>query len=207
MSQKPDEDPQNFLMRALTIRQSILVNTDDDIGYVPLIVQKMFLKTVESGLREESIRSKLRPHLQNSSIPDEELCEQMKLIVSAELDRKQKFGEPRSRSAKVQVVQPEGAEKQVQEPKAPKQREAKPGEFMVALQAVMSEVADLKKVVLANQSASPRNKPQKPRSVRPKDCKKCIEQGTGNDCQHCYKCGGNYHLARNCTLNSGQPEN
>ena len=162
MSRKPDEDPQNFLMRALTIQQSILVNPDDDMGYDPLLVQKMFLKTVESGLREESIRSKLRPHLQNPSIPDEELCEQMKLIVSAELDRKQKFGEPRSRSAKVQIVQPEGAEKQVQEPKAPKQREAKPGEFMVALQAVMSEVADLKKVVLANQSASPRNKPQKP---------------------------------------------
>ena len=50
---------------------------------------------------------------------------------------------------------------------------------MVALQAVISEVADLKKVVLANQSASPSNKPQKPRSVRPKGCKKCIEQGTG----------------------------
>ena len=162
MSQKPDEDPQNFLMRALIIRQSILVNTDDDMGYDSLLVQKMFLKTAESGLREESIRSKLRPHLQNLSIPDEELCERTKLIVSAELDRKQKFGEPTSRSAKVQVVQPEGAEKQVQEPKAPKQREAKPGEFMVALQAVMSKVADLKKVVLANQSASPRNKPQKP---------------------------------------------
>ena len=118
MSQKPDEDPQNFLMCALIIWQSILVNTDDDMGYDPLLVQKMFLKMVESGLREESIRSKLRPHLQNPSIPDEELCEQMKLIVSAVLDRKQKFGEPRGRSAKVQVVQPEGAEKQVQEPKA-----------------------------------------------------------------------------------------
>ena len=207
MSQKPDEDPQNFLMRALTIWQSILVNTDDDMGCDPLLVQKMFLKMVESGLREESIRSKLRPHLQNPSIPDEELCEQMKLIVFAELDRKQNFGEPRSRYAKIQVVQPEGAEKQVQEPKAPKQREAKPGEFMVALQAIMSEVADLKKVVLANQSASPRTKPQKPRSVRPKGCKKCIEQGTGNDCQHCYKCGENYHLARNCTLKPGQLEN
>ena len=32
MSQKPDEDTQNFLMRALTIRQIILVNTDDDMG-------------------------------------------------------------------------------------------------------------------------------------------------------------------------------
>ena len=32
MSQKPDEDAQNFLMRALTIRQSILVNADDDMG-------------------------------------------------------------------------------------------------------------------------------------------------------------------------------
>ena len=131
----------------------------------------------------------------------------MKIIVSAELDRKQTFGEPRSRSAKVQVVQPEGSGKQVQEPKAPKQKEAKPGEFMVALQAVMSEVADLKKVVLADQSASPSNKPQKSRSVRPKGCKKCIEQGTGNDCQHCYKCGGNYHLARNYILKPGQLEN
>ena len=207
MSQKPDEDAQNFLMHALTIRQSILVNADDDMGYDPLLLQKMFLKTVESGLREESIRSKMRLHLQNPAISDEELCEQMKIIVSAELDRKQKFGEPRSRSAKVLVVQPEGSGKQVQEPKAPKQKEAKPGEFMVALQTVMSEVADLKKVVLANQSASPSNKPQKPRSVRPKGCKKCIEQGTGNDCQHCYKCSGNYHLARNCTLKPGQPEN
>ena len=36
MSQKPDEGAQNFLMRALTIRQSILVNADDDMGFEPL---------------------------------------------------------------------------------------------------------------------------------------------------------------------------
>ena len=92
MSQKPDEDAQNFLMRALTIRQSILVNADDDMGYDPLLVQKMFLKAVESGLREES---KNRPHLQNLAISDEELCEQMKIIVSAELERKQNLVSPK----------------------------------------------------------------------------------------------------------------
>ena len=68
MAQLPDEDPQEFLMGALNVRQRILINAEDEIIYNPTLVKGIFLRTLETGLKEDNIRTKLRPLLQSTSV-------------------------------------------------------------------------------------------------------------------------------------------
>ena len=93
MAQLPDEDPQEFLMRALNVRQRILINAEDEIAYNPTLIQGIFLRTLETGLREDNIRTKLRLLFQSKSVDDAELMETIKQIVSSEQERRQKFVE------------------------------------------------------------------------------------------------------------------
>ena len=41
MAQLPDEDPQEFLMQALKVRQRILISAEDEITYNPTLVQEI----------------------------------------------------------------------------------------------------------------------------------------------------------------------
>ncbi len=62
--QQPNEDPQAFLMRALTIRQKIIFASKEsgsEITYDSASVQSLFLHALETGLKDETIRAQLRP--------------------------------------------------------------------------------------------------------------------------------------------------
>ena len=64
IAQQPNEDPQSFLMRALTVRQKIISaskESDSGIKYDASSVQSLFLHAVETGLADETIRAKIRP--------------------------------------------------------------------------------------------------------------------------------------------------
>ncbi|CAH3170308.1 unnamed protein product [Porites lobata] len=61
IAQQPNEDPQSFLMRALTVRQKIISaskESDSGIKYDASSVQSLFLRAVETGLADETIRQK-----------------------------------------------------------------------------------------------------------------------------------------------------
>ena len=61
--QGPKESPQAFLIRALDPRQNILFASDEDtsvLKYDKERIKKFFLRTVETGQQDESIRAKLR---------------------------------------------------------------------------------------------------------------------------------------------------
>ena len=76
LAQAPNEDAQAFLFRALELRQRVIFTckeADSKIKYDQSLIQNLFLHSVETGLRDESVRSKLRPFLQNQTIPDEQL--------------------------------------------------------------------------------------------------------------------------------------
>ena len=76
ISQAPKESPQEFLIRALTIRQKIVFaskESDTKIKYDEGLVQGLFLHALETGLADETIRAKMRPLLKNESVADEEL--------------------------------------------------------------------------------------------------------------------------------------
>ena len=119
-----------------------MINAKDEIIYNLTLVQEVFLRTLETGLREDNIRTKLRPLLQSTAVDNAELMETMKQIVSPEQEHQQKFVEiSKSCPVKVQAVEeksdskPEHAKKNKTEPKG--------DELLAALKAVQQEVAQL----------------------------------------------------------------
>ena len=73
MAQLPDEDLQEFSMRALNIRQGILTDAEDEITYISAMVQGIFFRTLETGQREDNIITTLRPLFHSTSVDDAEL--------------------------------------------------------------------------------------------------------------------------------------
>ena len=115
--QDPKESPQEFLMRALDLRQKILLSGTQDQGEDTLVyetdhVQRLFLRTVETGLQDENIRVRVRGYLKDSTISDEELIRQVNNAVSTEDDRARKLrSQNRGKSAQVSRVAEEKNDK------------------------------------------------------------------------------------------------
>ena len=64
MVQEPNESPLTFLIRALKLRQHILLKSqesDSKIRYDKSILQNVFLNAIETGLVDEAIRNRVRP--------------------------------------------------------------------------------------------------------------------------------------------------
>lgn len=85
--QGPKETPQEFLMRALDLRQKILFSStqdqsEDNLVYETDHIQKLFLRTVETGLQDENVRVRVRSYLRDSKISDEELILKVNHAVS-----------------------------------------------------------------------------------------------------------------------------
>lgn len=95
MCQSPKETPQDFLIRALDIRQQVLFASQAESGavkYEPSLVHPLFLHAIETGLQDEAVRNKLRPFLRKTEVTDEELMEQINVVVSEECERRGKLG-------------------------------------------------------------------------------------------------------------------
>ncbi len=78
LCQSPKESPQVFLMNALELRPQILFacsEGDDDtsLQYESGNIQCLFLRTVETGLQDESIRAKIRQFLKDPNVSDKVL--------------------------------------------------------------------------------------------------------------------------------------
>ena len=95
LCQGPKESAQDFLIRAMNLRQQVIFSSqtvDSTVKYEPSLVQSLFIHVVETGLQQESIRAKLRPLLEKPSVNDEELMDRVNLAVSAETERQNKMG-------------------------------------------------------------------------------------------------------------------
>jgi hypothetical protein len=83
-------------MRALTIRQKIIYaskESDSAIKYDGASVQSLFLHVLETALKDETIRAKIRPLTDNANMSDEQLIEAVFMAVSAETERGNKFSQ------------------------------------------------------------------------------------------------------------------
>ena len=99
MYQLPNETPQEFLVRALECREKIILCSQEvksSQKYDRRLIQSLFLRTVETGLRDESIRIKLRIFLQDKNIGDEQLLLEMNIAACEEAERQAKFA-PKNR--------------------------------------------------------------------------------------------------------------
>ena len=153
-------------------------------------IQRLFLRSVETGLQDESIRAKIHPFLKDPNVADEVLMQQMGVAVSAEKERDKKLrgNKPRSPLATVaSVSDPSNEKKSKQEP-------SQQSDLMAAINAIKSEVEALKGEV-RRKDVDKIGRGLERR--RPPRCSSCVEKKE-EYCNHCFKCGSGSHFTRGC---------
>ncbi|CAB4028215.1 Hypothetical predicted protein [Paramuricea clavata] len=172
------ETPQEFLMRALDLRQKILFSSTQD--------------------QNENVRVRVRGYLRNPTISDEELILQANNAVSTENERVRKLrNQNRPKSAQVSQV----AEKAESQDKILKTLEA----LKVEVAQVKSQLKDINQET--EQARLPNSPaPVDTRNQRINTPPKCLQcQTSGNDkCSHCFICGSDNHFAIGCRQNRGK---
>ena len=104
MYQLPNETPQEFLVRALECREKIILCSQEDkssVKYDPRLIQSLFLRTVETGLRDESIGIKLRTFLRDEKISDEKLLLELNIAACEETERQANLPPPQKKNKRV----------------------------------------------------------------------------------------------------------
>ncbi|CAB4014373.1 Retrovirus-related Pol poly from transposon opus [Paramuricea clavata] len=187
IAQQPNEDSEAFLMRALTIRQKILFASKEsgsEITYDSSSVQSLFLHALETGLKDETIRAKLRPLVSKTDVSDEELIEAMFLAVSAETERSKKFNVTspgKSMKARVSAVQ--------------KEDDTEKKEILAAIKQVKTDLSAMQNE-MKTLCETVHNQNQNPSTAKPS--RKCENCKPTDECRHCFHCGELNHIARYC---------
>lgn len=204
MCQSPKESPQAFLMRALDLRQKILFSSDEDtnaLKYDKDHVQKLFLRTIETGLQDESIRAKLRPFLIDTNIIDEDLIYQLNVAVSSEDERGRKLKLQSKGNLKIsgQTSQVSASNTKVK---------AAPDPVMAAINEIKSEMESLRAEMKSNKAPPPpppreHQRPENKKTLRKPLCSSCQESGQ-DMCRHCFICGDDNHYAAGCRKRSNK---
>jgi len=199
--QGPKESPSDFLLRALSLRERVIFTSqaeDTGIRYEPSLVRSLFTHAVETGLRDEIVRNKLRPVLHKTEITDEELMESLNKIVSVESERQLKLGTRNAKQSPAASVTVIEGHTSVTEDNA-KSKQAKKAQqsfnLQATLEAVQAELAELRMKV--NSPTGPHNNSTSGNRRRKFLCKTC-EERNADRCEHCFKCGSKDHLARGC---------
>eukprot|EP00794_Sanderia_malayensis_P004053 gene4053-4604_t len=85
--QEPSETLLSFLMRALKLCQQIIIASEENnskIKYEESSINSVFLHTVETGLADENIRTRLRPFLLETDVSDEVLIREINVAKTSE---------------------------------------------------------------------------------------------------------------------------
>ena len=210
LAQYQSEDAQSFLFRALELRQRIVFTSkeaDSKIKYDPTMIQSLFLHSVETGLRDEAIRSKLRPYLQNPGVQDEELISEMNTISLEEQERQAKFGKKPSkivtgRVENLTLLKHTPLENREQTSNHPSGNE----QFLAALNSLKAGLSELQVTVneLKSKPVREAQKEAKPPSQKPRGCDVCQKSGKTEECDHCFICGDSSHFAWGCRKRNSQ---
>ena len=216
LRQETSETPQDFLVRAMSLRQQIIFVSsvsDSPIKYEPSLVQSLFLHLLETGLQDEAVRAKLRPFLEKTTVSDEQLLEKINQIMSAEMERYNKMSSGGKKGLRVNQVgtssvssnpapgQP-GQTPQSESAKSVK-KEAKPNSLVTALEAIQSDLTSLKQAFDKAHTSSERTANERYRSAnqsqfRRHKCTACYSASVER-CDHC----SSDHFARGCRKGRG----
>lgn len=202
LTQKGNETPQEFMVRALDLRQQVLFATkenDSNQQYDKPLVQSMFQHAVLTGLSNQAISSDLKPYLVRKDIGDEVLLEMLNASASNEVERAKKF---KSKYGAMGVEQSRGGNNA---PKATTSSD-KPDELLYEVRALRAEVRELRSF----HKGPPEKKQadgseQNSRFPRKRVCPNCQKEGQ-DYCYHCFKCGSGEHFARGCRMQRGNAQ-
>jgi hypothetical protein len=192
LAQKPQEAPTDFLIRAFQLRQKVVVTSKvEGGGYDEALVQRVFCRSVTTGLENSQIRAHMKPLLNSSTtVGDEVLLREMN---SASLE----IEETASKSKKTGAVKKVSVnENKVTNPEEPQSELSTMMECITKLTKQMSELQASKS---ANSSGDGKVVKKKGYTFNGRyKCKKCIEAKSEERCEHCFQCCDSGHQARQC---------
>lgn len=211
------ESPQNFLFRAIELKERLVLasrEVDSEEQYSMELIQKKFLRSVSTGLLSDNIKFQLKPYLDDRQVTDEMLIERMNEAASVESERFQKQRKNTiSKNPKVNEIQTEmqpnlvqgaaeagvGVQEQSAEVVKPKIRKtpaivsSRDSDLYETIRLLREEMAEIRKTINNSQGPTRQLKTSFKRG-----CKACQEQGIGDQCEHCLKCGQSGHFSRGC---------
>ena len=179
--------------------------SDSESNYGPSLIQKTFVKSFETGLRDDILASNLRATLRTPGLTDEELMKQVNELASQQDERNTKLARENQKKAKVNAceVPKEKGGQRTRNPSADGSQQ-----ILSKIRQMKSEINDLKGRVHAQGGRAAKPKwSQSPYRGRgdtnlPKypswGCQSCKERGRGEECDHCFACGNAEHVARDC---------
>ena len=193
-AQQSRETPHDFVLRVLDLKQKVIFASQEagaGVTYDPNQVQRMALRSISTGIANESIQVEMRPKLLDEKITDEELLEALTSAVERDSERMQKL---KPKSTRVSSIEPKETKDHTQLTRPPKSPTmASPGldmkELAASIQAIVK--AEIQAIRAADQPSSSR-----PR--RERGCPDCRKAGKGDTCSHCFRCGSQDHYLRGC---------
>ena len=201
----PKESPQKFLFRALDLRNKVLfVSQEDDskFDYGFPLVQNTFLKSLETGLRDDILVTNLRPILRTPDNSDDDLMKHVNELTSNQAERQFKLEQKSAKVNSTKVTEGQRVSK-------PKGNPKKNDELLTEIREIKSDLAMLKQQSNSNfvaPSCWPRDRNlnrgrgrgwgSAPRMYR--GCPICQSTGQSYSCEHCFKCGSPDHYKSDC---------
>ena len=205
-AQEGGETPQEFLVRLLDLKQKVLFASQEagsNLKYDPKLVHCMFLHSLLTGLRSDSIKLEVKPYLQNAEVTDEELFEKLNVAVSNEMERWQKLGTRREEPTRQGLVQ-----QVAQLPSSSKNQSSAEGktlekpvkvDLLAEVRAMKAELAAIRETMGNQRNTGPNQyRFVEWERARPRGCLKCQREGVEYRCDHCYKCGKQGHFSYHC---------
>ena len=209
-SQQPKESAQQFLLRLLDSRNKVLFASQEEgskFEYSQKLVQNTFIKSLETGLRDEALVTNLRPTLQGTELSDESSMRIINDLASKQAKRKLKMASAAGHqcSLKVNLAQTEAEKTDCAVTKCKPKTDSDQSvneKLSAEIQEIKTDINHLKYQVREKQQANRYRKP--PRMSRPwggptipRECKQCQSQRNPN-CRHCFKCGVCGHVRASC---------
>ena len=200
--QHPKETAQQFLLRALDLRNKVgfaSKESDCEVHYDEPLIQKTFIKSFETGLRDDILAANLRPILRSSPLTDEDLMRHVNELASHQEERQNKLASER-RIAKINSCEVDESKKSVDSDQ----------QILAEIREMRSEVEYLKRQQATrsdyvpkadrNESYNDRGPPKITR-FRGRGCQACKKRKLGATCRHCFACGELGHIASECEKN------
>lgn len=227
MTQDPKESAQNFLFRAIELKEKLMRKSSDDDAveegeqFSPELIQRKFLRSIETGLYSDAVKFQLKPYLSNRTVTDEVLIERISEAANLEQERQQKLRKtvinkpPKVSEVQAEVYPPDTSVEVVDpvphcEARGKSKKSQGPKTEIDPIEVLKAEVLELKKLMLQTVEATqarPAEKTFTPSRSRPRGCRACQEAQIGDFCRHCFKCGQEGHLSRGCRRTREQQGN
>lgn len=186
LNQGHKESPQDFLYRALALRQKIIfASREASSSFDTTLLEQQFRQAICTGLNDDLVRVELQRHIEVDS--DEQLIAAVNEVTRRQAETQAK------RTVKVKMAAAES-----------KTSDA----VLEQLKNLRVEINELRQVVNTREVglhaateerqavAGSGNRPQQPRKRQMK-CQKCVRDGSSR-CIHCYECGSDEHYRNFC---------